>query len=211
MTDTHSHIIRLVQQTLSRVDTTGKAGRRTLQPGIAAALRAAGFNADEEDKGLVMATGMYPWRAKETGLPEPTASRRRIDVVVYHAEQPIAFIETESDLDDLRPPGTTNRRNGHYDVHSIAKGVDGKSYESYKSLERMAAAAFYWAHAKSTGTYPSPQLGLTLLEAIRSNGAPEHNPAGLLLVLVSGRCRTQDPAILAPRLNSLGAHLLCGS
>jgi hypothetical protein len=69
--------------------------------------------------------------------------RRKIDIVVRAGQQPIALIEIESDLNDLKKSGVTNR-NGHYDVFSIAKSADGAYFDSYKPLERMAAAAFYF-------------------------------------------------------------------
>ena len=54
----------------------------------------------------------------------------------------VCLIETESDLNDLREQGVSGR-SGHYDVLSVARRDDGTWFHSYKSLERMAAAAWY--------------------------------------------------------------------
>lgn len=207
----HSSLLAVVQSVASAVRCEGKLGRRLLQPSIAAALKAASFEVDQEDQRGFLASGMSPWRSKDTGLPEITTSRRRLDLVVYIQDRPIALIETESDLDDLRPPGVVNRRSGHYDVHSISSDAQGRPFESYKSLERMAAAAFYAAVAQSSGSYPSPAEGCRLLEGIRSDAPDEHNPHALLLVLVSGRVRANDPSLLEPRLKALGAYLVAAN
>jgi hypothetical protein len=125
-----------------------------------------------------------------------------IDLVVYSPSGiPLALIETESDLDDLRLEGTSKRR-GHYDVHSIASSEVGGPFSSYKSLERMAAAAYYHKH-RDLG-----EAAVARLETLASNAPADHNPAGLELFLVVGRCRQSDRSILAPRLESLGAQLI---
>lgn len=211
---THHHstasLVALIQSAVSAVRCDGKVGRRLLQPSIAAALRQAEFDVDEEDERGFMAPGMPPWRSKATGLPAATRSRRRIDLVVYSEGQPVALIETESDLAHLRKPGIVSTASGRYDVQSIAFDADGRPFESYMSLERMAAAAFYAAVSRSSGSYPSPAEGCRLLERIRSDRPEDHNPDGLLMVLVAGRVRAADPALLAARLQALGAHLVTG-
>ena len=50
-----------------------------------------------------------------------------------------------------------------------------------------------------------------LLEAVQSNESADHNPGRLALFLVSGICRAHDHAVLAPRLRSLSANLICVS
>jgi len=120
----------------------------------------------------------------------PTKRRRRIDVVVYKSSDLVALIETESDLNDLRIDGIT-KRNGHYDVASIAKSKDGTYFNSYNSIERMASAAFYWSALRSSGSYPSPQQAVKMLEALMSDDSRDHNPAQIPLFLVSGFCRRQ--------------------
>jgi len=181
-----------------------------LQPTLAIALREAGFTADEEDQRQMLAPGMPVWRSKDDSTIEPTAGRRRVDIVVYRDSTPIALVETESDLNDLRSTGVTHR-NGHYDVWSIARSAAGTHFDSYKSLERMAAAAFYWYQFRETGRYPSVEEATRSLELVRSNEIAAHNPGHLALFLISGNCRAHDQAVLAPRLHSLGAHLVCVS
>lgn len=88
----------------------------------------------------------------------PTRARRIIDLVVYRSGSPVALIEAESDLNDLVNSGTT-RRNGHYDVASIGRSANGANFNSYKSLERMASAAFYFSWHNNAGTYPEPLVG----------------------------------------------------
>ena len=148
---------------------------------------------------------MPVWRSKDNNcLVEPTRGRRRIDIVVYSDDKPIGLVEIESDLDDLKAAGVSKRR-GHYDVFSISRSGSESYDDSYKSLERMAAAAFYRA---------TPEDGpaqLEKLEKICSDEPKIHNPTGLAIILVVGRCRTQDSAILKPRLNSLDAELVCVS
>lgn len=152
---------------------------------------------------------MAVWRSRDNDSVEATPGRRRIDLVVYDDARPVALVETESDLNDLRIGGTS-RRSGHYDVFSIARSAHGRPFDSYKSLERMAAAAFYWYRAQQLGGYPSPQEGVALLEGVRSDSPEHHNPGKLGLFLVSGTIRPQDRGILDRRLRALGAQLLCG-
>src|ERR1051326_2378707 len=75
-------------------------------------------------------------RDKNNEQIEARRGRRKIDISAYWDTKPIAFIETESDLDDLRDVEVT-RRNGHYDVFSIAKSASGAYFHSYKSLEHL--------------------------------------------------------------------------
>jgi hypothetical protein len=209
-TNAEAEIADIITAWAKKTKVSGKSGKRQLQPSLAVALREAGFTADEEDQGQILRSAMPVWRSKDNQTIEPTTGRRRVDIVVYRDSTPIALIETESDLNDLRTSGVT-RRNGHYDVWSIARTADGAYFDSYKSLERMAAAAFYWYQSKKTGRYPSVDEATQSLEAIRSNERSNHNPGHLALFLVSGSCRTQDNAALEPRLRSLGAQLICVS
>jgi hypothetical protein len=186
----------------------GKVGKRLLQPSLAVALRSAGYAADEEDQAQVLKPGMAVWRSKDDNSVVPTRGRRRVDIVAYKDAQLVALIETETDLNDLRESGVT-RRNGHYDVFSISRNAAGNHFHSYNSLERMAAAAFYWHALQTTGHYPSPDNGTRSLEVLRSDRPADHNPGRCALFLVSGSCRAQDKGILQPRLESLGATLVC--
>lgn len=194
-----------ISTAIAKLDIVGKTGKKLLQGSIASALQEAGFVADQEDRGHFLKAGMPVWRDKDSKQVETTSARRLIDIVVYSNARPVALIETESDLNDLRPSGVTHR-NGHYDVFSIARSGSGDHFHSYKSLERMAAAAFY----SQLTPYPIPTTAEALLEALRSDVAEVHNPIGLPLFLVSGFCRPHDAGILAPRLKSLGAELICG-
>lgn len=208
--DAESDIAQVISIWAAKTKVSGKTGKRQLQPTLAVALRDAGFSADEEDQRQFLKSGMPVWRSKDNQTIEPTTGRRRVDIVVYRNSSPIALIETESDLNDLRTLGVT-RRNGHYDVWSIARTATGAYFDSYNSLERMAAAAFYWHQSTRVGRYPSVAEATKLLEAVRSNECSDHNPGHLALFLVCGTCRTQDNAILEPRLVSLGARLMCVS
>ena len=186
----------------------GKTGKRQLQPTLAVALREAGFVADQDDPGQILRSGMPAWRSKDDGNIEPTIARRLVDIVLYQDQRLVGMIETESDLNDLRESGVT-RRNGHFDVWSIARSATGSHFDSYKSLERMASAVFYWHLLQKTGVYPTAEEAMTMLSANKADHRDEHNPANIGLYLVSGFCRAQDKAILAPRLRSLGAELVC--
>ena len=121
----------------------GKIGKQ-LHKDIAIALeRRTDFKIDKEDTAQFLRARMPVWRDKKSCEIEPTASQRKIDIVVYNANFLIALIEVESDLNDLQLSGVSNR-NRHYDVFSIAKSANGQYFHSYKSLERMAAAAMYY-------------------------------------------------------------------
>ena len=201
-------VLRLVREALAGVKVSGKCGRDYLQGLLAGHVNKAGLLADQEDAQQFLRAGMPVWRSKDTGQVEQTTGRRRIDIVVHDDRKPIALIETESDLNDLKRAGVTNR-SGHYDVSSIAHDSSGAHFDSYKSLERMAAAAHYWARHAMGGTYPDPSSGVATLEQLRSDTPDKHNPLGLELILVSGSCRTYDAGILSRRLVSLGAELVC--
>ncbi len=184
-----------------------KIGRSVLQPKLAEAFENRGLRADLEDGKQMLQSGMRVWRSRDNSKTVETVGRRRIDIVVYDQSQLLALVEIESDLDDL-VKGGTKKRSGHYDVYSIARDGSGAWFDSYKSLERMAAAAFYWANHKNTGHYPAPDEGEDALRRIKSYEVGEHNPARIPLFLVTGLCRSGDPSILKPRLDSLGAELL---
>jgi len=187
-----------------------KTGYSQLQPQIAALLRSRGFEVDEEDSGRFLKSKMPVWRSKDTNEVVPTRSRRKIDIVVRRDAELVALVETESDLDDLKEHGVT-KRNGHYDVFSIARDGDGNWFNSYNSLERMAAAAFYFHHAQASSDYPDPGLGVELLEQVRSDDVAVHNPSRIAMYLVSGKVREGDPGIIGRRLGSLGAELMCAT
>ncbi len=203
-----SEITHVISNWAATIQVSGKSGKRLLQPTLAFALREAGFTADEEDQLGLFRPGMPAWRSKDSQEVEPTPGRRRVDIIAYRDAMPVALLETESDLNDLRSAGTT-RRSGHYDVWSISRGADGFHFHSYKSLERMAAAAFYWALHQRTGRYPSASEAVKALDGIRSDECNDHNPGRVPLFLISGSCRPQDRSILGPRLRCLGARLIC--
>jgi len=159
-------------------------------------IMAAGLDPDFEDSRGFLRPGEAVWRDKHSGKVVETAGRRRIDLVVRDGSRVIALIEVESDLNDLRETGVSNR-SGHHDVFSIARNADGAWFDSYQSLERMGAAAFHAAG----GTRDA-------LERLSSNDPAAHNPAGLGLFVVTGFSRSRDRRILAPRLAALGARLI---
>lgn len=203
-----SRIEKAIRQAIRIAPTAGKTGKSYLEAAVASSLRELGLEADSQDTKQFLRGGMPVWRSKDTKAVESTAARRLIDVVAYDANGPVALIEVESDLDDLRSDGGVTRRNGHYDVFSISKDSRGSFFDSYKSLERMAAAAFYWQVLRSTGRYPTADEATASLSAIASDEPADHNPAGLTILLVAGRVRPQDPSTLDARLRSLGARLL---
>lgn len=205
---TAAEVLDLIVRSVSELRISGKMGKSHLQPIIASALRTAGFVADEEDDARILPSGIPVWRSKDNHAVVETIVRRRVDIVVYRDGQLAAMIETESSLGDLRVSGVT-RRNGHYDVESIAKNADGGYFDSYKSLERMATAAFSWSIFCKTGAHPLPQQAQALLEAIRSDDSTLHNPENVPLFLVSGLCRNIDEPILSRRIKSLSATLVC--
>ncbi len=207
----HQATIRsVIEETLSPIVAGEKIGEKILKGSVADALTDAGFDTDQEDSSGFLQSGMPVWRTKETHLIEETKHRRLIDIVVYRDAQLAALIETESDLRDLREEGIT-RRSGHYDVYSIAGSGQGQYFDSYKSLERMAAAAHFAYLMQKEGAYPGRDHAVSKLELIQSNSPASHNPLQVPMFLVSGECRPKDHTILAGRLNSLDAELICVS
>ena len=204
------NVAEIVRAAVEGFPVSGKCGRDQLQGHVASSIEAAGLVADTEDSQQFLRRGMPVWRSKDTNEIEMTTARRRIDIVAYHGGRPIALVEIESELGDLRLSGVT-RRNGHYDVFSIAQDSVGQWFHSYKSLERMAAAAQYHAISQQTGEYPDVSVGVAHLERMQSDHPEVHNTSGLELILVSGRCREVDHRILAKRLGSLNAKLICVS
>ena len=189
-----------------------------LQDAIADKLNALPeFSAQKEDAVQFLRARMPVWRRKEDNIIEQTVKRRKIDIVIYAETLPIALVEIESDLDDLQMSGVSTR-NGHYDVFSIAQSTSGQYFHSYKSIERMAAAAFYFQLQKRGRNYSEAEFAefsLECLKSIKSDSPADHNPAGLPIFLVTGNCRNvsanrkiSDLDILRPRLDSLGAELL---
>jgi len=198
-------IYQIARTTVSDVFIRDKIGRGVLQPKICEALRRAGYVVAPEDSDHFLKRGMPVWRNKKDQQIEVTKGRRAIDLVVYLNEEVVALIETESDLDNLREHGFSGKGDG-YDVYSIARNEDGSFFHSYKSLERMAAAAYYHHLSKTQQTRDPVQV----LEGLMSESPTVHNPEELPLLLISGQCRSRDRRILSPRLKSLGARLICG-
>ena len=198
------HLRLTITQAISALSINGNCGNKLLHPVVADALRAAGYEADKEDTKRLLGAGLPVWRSKDSGEVERTQGRRRVDIVVYKQGRLVALIEIESSLDDLCQLGVS-RRNGHYDVSSIARCASAIFFNSYKSLERMAATAFYVSLQEQLDT----EEAVARLSAIRSDLPTDHNPLGVHLLLVSGRCRKTDREILAARLKSLDAELMC--
>ena len=205
MSEDNADIFLAIREYLSTIRPQGKTGKSILQPEIGKALKRLGFDIDYEDSRNFLKVGMPVWRNKDDSQIEETSRRRLIDVVVYKSDHPVALIETESDLNDLRETGVT-RRKGHYDVFSISKSADGGWFNSYKSLERMAAAAYYYS---SNNSSVENLEAIKNLEAIQSDDPSVHNPSHLDLILISGQCRSRDRSIIAKRLKSLNAKLFC--
>ena len=191
-----SEIVGLIQECVSKIAIDGKRGQRVLQPQIAQVLTAAGYDVDVEDKLGFFPPALAAWRDKSSGAVVATLGRRRIDLVVRKAESLVALVEVESDLNDLREHGVS-KRSGHYDVFSVARRADGAWFDSYKSLERMASAAWY-----ATGRSQEA------LEHLGSDSSQDHNPLGIGLILATGTSRASDRRILDPRLHALGACLV---
>jgi len=196
---------------LAPLSIEGKTGKKLLQPMIAEGLERAGYVVDVEDTLGYLPPSLPVWRRKDTGEIEPTAGRRRIDIVVYKNASPIALVETESDLNALRESGYS-KGSGQYDVFSISRSGSGEWFNSYKSLERMASAVHYNSRTLDTESkIKSRPNGVHSLECIQSDAPTIHNPHSLPLFLVTGTCRERDPRILLPRLRSLDATLVCAS
>ncbi|MGA1683825.1 MAG: hypothetical protein ACO38S_04885 [Gemmobacter sp.] len=188
---------RLIRSGVKSFPVGPKSGNE-LQAHVGGLLAAEGYQVDLEDTRGFLRWAEPVWRDKRTGEIVPTPGRRRIDIVVRESLNGpvVALIEIESDLNDLRASGVSNR-SGNYDVFSISRDQAGQWFHSYKSIERMAAAAFYC----SGGT-------LQDLEFLSSNSPEDHNPTGLGILVVTGISRAIDRKILAPRLGSLGARLI---
>ncbi len=207
--NSHSSLARIaaaIKVAIDGISVAGKIGKKYLQPVVGQAIERNGFKVDYEDSEVFLGSALPVWRDKNSMKVEQTVNRRKIDIVVYDtAGCALALIETESDLDDLKQHGVS-KRNGHYDVFSIARDASGKYFHSYKSLERMAAGAFY---RSARNVHRVDELGaIQRLESLSSDDPLEHNPLGLGLFLVTGRSRPQDRKILDPRLRSLNAVLL---
>lgn len=186
----------VISKALQGLNIDGKTGKGLLQGRLVDFLGRAGFDADDEDTLQFLRGGLSVWRSKDTLNIEETRGRRRIDIVVRYKGSVVGLVETESDLNDLREHGVT-RGSGHYDVVSIARAADGDWFHSYKSVERMAAGAFY-AAGHSTED----------LVRVQSNEPGVHNPLSIPMFVVTGVCRAKDRRILQPRLDSLGARLM---
>lgn len=192
----HTEIEAIIRECTKSLSIHGKCGEAVLKTTVAGSLSRLGFEVDAEDSRVFLPAGMPVWRDKESQEVVPTPGRRRVDLVVRKEGKVIALIETESDLNDLREHGVS-RRSGHYDVYSIARSGAGTWFDSYKSLERMAAAAYYASGGKTNE-----------LENIRSDLKSDHNPQQLALFLVTGLSRALDRRILEPRRASLGARII---
>jgi hypothetical protein len=203
-----TEIEKAIRSVFSSAPTSGKTGKSHLESAVAGALSGLGLSVDQFDARQFHRPGMPAWRSRDTGEIEPTTKRRIIDVVAYDSNDPAVLVEVESDLDDLQANGGTSRRNGHYDVFSIARSANRTFFDSYKSLERMATAALFWHRMRTTGAYTAPTDAAVLLDSLSSDDLTDHNPSGLPMFLVAGRCRPHDPGILEARLRSLGARLL---
>jgi len=178
-----------------------KGGNNRVDPAIQYALESAGYDVDSKDSRRFLRARMPVWQRYSSGgyIVDPTAGRRIIDLVVYDPNSgiPIALVEVESDLAHM---GT----NGDYAVASIAHDARGQPFNGYKSVERMAAAAQFWAIAQATGKYPTPAEGVERLKAIRSDRPAEHNPTGISLFLVCHVASQKHVRLLQRRLDSLG-------
>jgi len=178
----------------------GRGSEARLVPALTSALLAAGYMAAKyRIPGLVQIA-----RHPDTGhLLEP--KMRTIDIAVSLNGRPVAFIESEPDVNDAVDYGVARLRRGgdsNYAVDSIARRADGRPFRSYLSLERMAFAAFSNANPRldNNGIVEN-------LTRIRSDDPSVHNPETFSLYLVLER---PDPKIeiLDDRLNSLGCALV---
>jgi hypothetical protein len=114
--------------------------------------------------------------------------------------------DPESDLNHLRANGISKSGDG-YDVFSIAKQWNGDFFDSYRSLERMASAAFFYAVVTRSQANPGTVALSEMLANVRSDNSADHNPLELPMFLVAGRARELDRRILSMRLEALGAEL----
>lgn len=199
-------IATIIRNALAEVKGTGKLGDRVIDPALSAALAGGGYDIDRKDRRGILSRGLPVWRDKATGAIVPTPARREIDIVAYFGSVPVALVEIESDLDDLRVSGISTR-SGHYDVYSIARRGDGQYFDSYNSLERMAVSATVLS-LRARGVPATNDSVTALLASLASDDPAIHNPLGLPLILAVGEARRSDPTILAPRLRALGATLM---
>jgi len=198
--------LRHIINDVPRPDGHGKIGKQLHKDIVVALKQGTGLRIEKEDKLQFLRRQMPVWRDKNSKGVVPTIKQRKIDIIVYDIDLPVALIEVESDLDDLQQSGVSNR-DGHYDVFSIARSADGTHFHSYKSIERMAAAAMYHYLYKRDRLYPTAELALEYLEALHSDDHTDHNPSALPMFLVSGSCKKSE--ILQRRLKSLNAELIC--
>jgi hypothetical protein len=178
-----------------------KGGRDLVQPAIQRALKEAGYVVDYEDSCCFLRAGMPVWQLYSSGahIVDATAGRRAIDLVVYgpNNRSPVALVEVESDLANMGSKAG-------YAVASIAYDARGQPFDSYKSVERMAAAVQFWAMQQASGRYPTSAEGVGRLQAIRSDSPADHNPTGISLLLVCEVANQKHVELLKPRLESLG-------
>ena len=198
-----------IEACLSGVSIVGKTGCKLIQPKLADALTDAGYTVDLEDSRKLLRNNIPVWRSKISGEVVPTLRRRKVDLVVYMDNSLAALIEVESDLNDLQLAGA-KKKQGRYNVSSIAKNRSGGYFNSYNSLERMATAAYCWHLFTINQKYPDPADVVTALLSLASDDPAVHNPSAVPLFLVSGTCRAEHHRILQPRLDSLNATLVCG-
>ena len=183
-----------------------KIGDAVLKPHIAQALQKQGLEADVEDSRAFMMSGLVAWRNTEDEEMPKRAGKLRPDIVVYRGGKVCGLVEIESDLNDVKE-NRINKRNGHYDVLSIARNAREDYFYSYKSLERMAVAVF-GESMRQAGQIVTPEQVIARLQTIKSDSDKDHNPLGLGIVLVTGYCRQKDLDILEERRQSIGAIIL---
>lgn len=205
--DRKCQIRAAIQQATDSTLVSGQHADGPLKDAIASSLRQAGFEADVGDKRKFLPDRLPVWRCKNSLRVVPTKRRRIIDIVIYSGNEPVALLETESNLKDLRLTGVSTR-NGHYDVYSISRRADGLFFHSYNSVERMATAILWHTIGKNSSD-PSTETFAGLMEKIKSDAPNDHNPCLMPCFLVTADCpRDIDREILEPRLTSLGADLI---
>jgi len=179
-----------------------KSSEAILAPAISAAIRQAGYLVDEKDSRGILPSGVPVWRYPE-GI-EQTTLRRKIDIVVYDGDTVAALIESEDDIADVRFDG----KHARYFVQSLAMSMSGNSFSSYKSVERMAVAAY--------GLATGFENILNRLSNLQSDELEKHNPKKIPMFVVLacgwGRARTRErAALLEARLKTLGTRIITGS
>jgi CRISPR-associated protein Cas1 len=222
---------RLLLGALAEAAGAERATPQQLRPLLAVRL-AARFTVRRNDPVVPLPIAM--WRP--VGLPVTGPRRRmnRVDFVLRRRGRLCGLVAVVADLADLRPCAR-GRRTVRQTVCSLARAADGRPFFSCQPLERLAVAAYAWARLRSPHTSLDAEtlftadtshrladtsrrtahasLGAETLRAellaLRSDAPADHNPAGLALVLVAARAGRAGAALLAPRLASLGARLLC--